>query len=191
MTRLASWEKTEREKAAAFAQQVNDAEQIVLSAHQTNVDWGTEGARPIAPDDPRWRTKLLPLEKTHLEVAQAIRAFLRADEEGDPEACSKAMRLIGKLYQNRTFEIAIESDGRGRFRRLPLRLTGDRLFGPTELLLDGFFDYVERTREFLNLGVCHHCGKVYLKTKQGAKMRYCSRACGQKAYVRRLEGAGR
>jgi hypothetical protein len=189
MKKLAQWERKKREQASAFADRVNGAEAWALDSHEAAVEMEVKGASPIAPGDPKWRAKLLPAEETHLEVAAAVKAYLLAAEAGDQAACGSALDPFGRLLNGRQLEVYVATDGKGHFWRQPRPLKAPGSFPQTEAMVDDFFEYVERTSEFLNLGVCHQCGKVYLKTKQGAKMLYCSRACGQKAYRERQRRA--
>jgi len=185
MKKLAQWERKKRQQAAAFAEQVNGAEDCVFLGHGALVQMDPDRVSPLSAGDPHWREKLDPAGKSYLKLAEAMKAFLRADEKGDQEARDKAMEPFGRFFHGRKMAVYVATDGHGHYWRSPrpLEPAGDLAY--PHAFVDDFFEYLEHWSDFLNLGVCHQCGKAYLKPKHGAKMRYCSRACGQKAYRER------
>lgn len=45
------------------------------------------------------------------------------------------------------------------------------------LLFSTFMDYLGDHRRYFDLGVCHNCGRLYVKTKGKRNMRYCAKKC--------------
>jgi len=79
---------------------------------------------------------------------------------------------------------------RARLEREIWKDAVDFVMCPTEKQwrkIEALITHTHERGKFLDehLGICHECNRIYLKRKHGTKSRYCSRACGQKAWRER------
>ena len=80
---------------------------------------------------------------------------------------------------------------RARLERAIWKDAVDFVMCPTEKQwrkIEALITHTHERGKFLDehLGICHECNRIYLKRKHGAgRSRFCSRACGQKAYRER------
>ena len=189
MAKITPWEKRIREEMEMLARQLTDALDYVAIIEVQARRAHTENVSPVDFKDPEQLRNLSPPARYAAAVGGSMVRAIRADEEGDKEVFAQHMQVISKFTQGMPVELSWGHDDAGYTLMRELKGTEERypLVAATWVML--WSDYLERYHDIVHLGVCRQCSKVYLKPKHGQKMRYCSRACGQKAYRERKKKA--
>jgi len=189
MNKIDAWESKVRAHMNQFARQVNDALGFAIHHHNASYTQDPKHVSLLAFDDPKWPEKLTKPAKKIARVSIAIKQAIRAEEEGDQQAFDNAMQPIIEFTNGMHVRLEwTRSEGKYQLQRNHEGPEEEYPFYASLLVLD-LADYLVQYNEFLHLGICRHCAKLYLKPKHGAKSRYCSRACGQKAYRERKKEA--
>jgi len=189
MAKIDAWEGKVRAHMNRFARDVNRALGYAIHLHNASHRYDPERVSLLGFDDVKWPEKLAKPAKKIARVSVAIKRAIRAEEDGDQQAFDNAMQPIIELTNR--IHVWLEwtrSEGKYQLQRNHEGPEEEYPFYASLLVLD-FDDYLRQYNEFLHLGICRQCAKLYLKPKHGAKSRYCSRACGQKAYRERKKEA--
>jgi len=190
MAKIEAWEERIRDEMEEYAQQLNSAFTYALTVHALAHEQDPENVTAVDPKDPKLLDKLVPAARTHFLLSEAIWMVIKAEEDEDAETLHRAMRHVSSYTEGMTVTLGWIRNERGyrlsRDLKSELDEKGEEKHPfVTSSLVFSLDDYLTRYRDIVNLGVCRHCGDVYLKPKHGRKQRYCSRACQQKAYRER------
>jgi hypothetical protein len=187
MAKIEPWEQRVRDEMETFVFHLNNADGAALGMHDMAQQADPENVPDVSTSDPKWRSKLIPLARKHLEVASAVKdVIFTLEEEAPGEELHEAMRPIIRF----TFglEVALEwSVLHYQYRLMRDLKEGSEKTHPLETtgLVFALDSYMDRYFDLVHLGICRHCGIAYVKPKHGRKQRYCSRSCQQKAYLAR------
>ena len=190
MAKIEPWEHKIRQQAKEFARRLNYAPTLAHMTHEQARVKGGDRIPVVYPDEPDWTSKLVGCARKIADVAAAITMAIEADEGENDEVLGDAMKVLADFTEGlsvtlrwvRKFEdYALSREQTAEEEDHPLIATGMML---------GFADYWQRDKDIVHLGVCRQCLNVYVKPKHGRKMRYCSRACQQKAYRKRRKEKG-
>jgi len=193
MAKIEAWEERTREEMEEFARQINSASTYALAVHAFAHEDDPENVPAVDPDDlddPKILDRLVPAARKHVLISTAIWMVIKAEEDEDSETLQKAMSHVISYTKGMTVTLGwIINESGYRLSRVlePVIDEKGEEKHPlvTSSLIFSLDDYLTRYRDIVHLGVCRHCGDVYLKPKHGRKQRYCSRACQQKAYRER------
>lgn len=185
MAKIEPWEQRIREQAEELAMKLNNAFPYALMLHEDARARDPDHVPVVYPEDASSLSRLVGRARKLLNVGEAINTAIVADEEGDEDALKKAMQVLTEFTEGLAVKLAWVKRVDGYvLSREHMASEEDYPFLATVLML-GFADYWERYKDIVHLGVCRQCSTVYVKAKHGRKMRYCSRACQQKAYRKR------
>jgi len=191
MPKLTDWERKVREDLEGFARQVNSAPSMAVMAQMMAHERDPEHVPEVDPGLPGWQERLTPKARKILDVGEAIRAVIRAEEEEDLEALHRAMRPITDISDGLTVKMRWVYGKYGYvFSREVDPNEEERYPFLAMVPVDNLDTYLNRYNKIARLGVCHFCGKVYVKPKHGQKTRYCSDSCKLKAYRKRKAERG-
>lgn len=185
MAKIEAWEGKVRSHMEQFVREVNDAWQYALHHHSFAHDRDPEHVPALDFNDPKWPETLTEPAKKIIRVGNAIKEATRAEEEGGEGALHKAMEPIIEFTKGTQVELEWAYTHTGYQLQRNYETEEEEHPFYASVLVSSFADYLMRYNTFLHLGVCRQCGKLYLKPKHGQKSRYCSHACGQKAYRER------
>jgi len=186
MAKIEPWEQRIRDEMEKFAYQLNIAFSVAIHTHYgRKLDDPDNVPELDFNDTKKFIDQLVPRARKLLEIQSAIRTAIRAQEDGDQKAFSKATKPISVFVDGMTVRL------QSYWSADEIRLSHEHISDEDErpfiaaVLVDWFFDYQMRYKDFVHLGACRQCNKVHVKPKHGQKTRYCSAACRQKAYRER------
>lgn len=176
-------EPTARERVRAFVERLNRAPlQVALVQQLAHVREPDRYADPAIveniPDE-----MYHPGAKDLALVTMIVRKLIVALEQGNQAVLSRAVEQAQDYLDSVLVTPRLTTKG-GKIEVVYQDRTKGKEFLATALLLE-FLTYVQNYAEEIKLGICRHCGKVFVKPKHGAQAIYCSRSCTQKEYRRR------
>ena len=186
MAKIEPWEQRMRDEMEKFSHQLNIAFSVAIRTHYEHKRDDPDNVPDLDFSHPeKFLDQLVPPARKLVEIQSAIRTAIRAQEDGDHKAFSKAAKPISEFVDGMT--VRLQSYWSGDEIRLSHEHISDEAKRPFLAfgLVEWFFDYQMRYKDVVHLGVCRQCNMVHLKPKHGQKMRYCSAACRQKAYRER------
>jgi len=173
-------EQAVRERIQAFVERLNQAPlQALLLQQLAHTREPERYADPIQEEN-------IPEERRHpgardlALVFTLIRNLVAALDQDDEATLRKAVEGAQGYLEDVVVKPRLSAE-KGTLRVIYKDRTEGREFFATALLLE-FLDYVQNYAHDIKLGICRHCGKVFVKPKHGAQAIYCSRSCTQKAY---------
>jgi len=172
-----------REWVEAFVERLNRAPfYALLLQEQAHMRDPTHYADPKQgtpiPEDKRY-----PGAVDLAQVTSIVRGLIGALERGDKVEIERALKPAQEYLSRVLVQPSLRFE-EGELKVVYEDKTEGREFFATALLLD-FLVYLQHYADDVKLGICRHCGKVFVKPKHGAQAVYCSNACKQRAYRER------